>query len=239
MCGGISRTPTQVVPPCSCFAFASRKGVLTNSYLPLMFYNKNINIKKSIIQFGECANDLLEAILEPQLSKTNRFYKNKIIRNMLSMDVCYWILNDCFKLQQDKWVKSMYKNYEYSVQLELFPHILNYILFMMNFWLQEIRKLYGIPSNLNMNVKELFIAKYSTRHILTEFTQDEGFFMINIQLNSESDYANGKIVFQGDEEPIQLCQTDCVVYSGKRSRTPGNVSSGEKYVLSIIIEALI
>ena len=85
----------------------------------------------------------------------------------------------------------------------------------------------------------MFIAKYSTRHILTEFTQDEGFLMINLQLNSDTDYVDGNIVFHGDNEPIRLCQTDCVVYSGKRSRTPGNVSSGEKYVLVIIIESII
>jgi hypothetical protein len=204
-----------------------------------MFHKKNVNIKKSIIQYGESSTDLLEAILEPKLSITNRFYKNKIIRNMLPTDVCFWILNECFKIHPDKWLKPIYANYEYSVNLELFPHILNYILFMMNFWLQEIRKLYGIPSNLNLNVKELFIAKYSTRHILTKFTKDEGFIIMNVQLNSESDYVDGQIVFQNDNAPLRLCHSDCVLYNGKRPRTPGNISSGEKYVLVIIIDAVI
>ena len=158
----------------------------------------------------------------------------------MSPDVTYWILNECFKYSH--WKQSKYKNYEYQVNLETFPHILNYILFIGNFWLLEIRKLYGIPNKLNLNIKEVFISKYTHNKIIKQKSSDGSFLIMNIQLNDKVEYTNGDINFENsmnEEEQIHLNKSDCIIYNGKKMRTPGNVSYGEKYVLVIIIELIL
>jgi len=214
---------------------------LKNTNLMIVRYNKKegINYLKLVSKHGDCIKDFI-SIIDDKLTieQDNVCYKNKIIKNILSPDICYWILNECFIYKL--WKLSTHKNYEYQVNLESFPHLLNYILFVLNFWLIEIRKMYSIPNTLNLNIKEIFIAKYSVNKIIKEKTCDGNFLVMNIQLNDTMEYKDGEIIFNhGTDEIINLNACECIIYNGKKMRTPGNVSYGEKFVLVIMIELLL
>jgi len=202
---------------------------------------EGIDYLKLISEYGDIIKDSLSIINETEIvDKNNIFYRNKIIQNILPKEVCYWILNDCFNYKS--WNSSTYKNYEYQINLETFPHVLNYILFMANFWLMEIRKMYMISSKLNLNIKEYFIAKYTSNKVINEQTADGSFLIMNIQLNDKQEYNDGEIIFTNDndkEDIIKLEISDCIIYNGKKMRTPGYVSKGEKFVLVIIIELIL
>jgi hypothetical protein len=214
----------------------------TDYKLIIIHYIKKegIDYLKLVSECGECIKDIVSIIDNNlKIDEENIFNRNKIIKNLIPVDICYWILNECYK--QINWNVSIHKNYEYQLNLEKFPHILNYILFISNFWLSEIRKLYSMPRKLNLNIKEIFIAKYATNKIVTEKNVDNNFLIMNVQLNDAEDYTDGEIIFNticNNEETVKLNKSDCIIYNGKKQRTPGNVSNGEKFVLVIMIEIL-
>lgn len=208
----------------------------TNTTRVHFIQKEGFDYKKMVSQHGDIINDILNIIDEhSQLTDSNRFYRNKILQNILPREVCYWILNECFKPLE--WKICTHANYEYYVNLESFPHILNYVLFMSHFWFEEIRKQYIIPGSLNLNIKEIFVAKYTTNKVIHTRQGDGGLFCMNIQLNLPSDFKEGTVFFE-EGNSVDLQQGDCLLYNGKRCRTPGYVTDGEKYVLVVMVDIL-
>jgi hypothetical protein len=209
----------------------------TNTTRVHFIQKEGFDYKKMVSQHGDMINDILSIIDSKEtVTESNRFYRNKILQNILPREVCYWILNECFK--PIEWKLCPHANYEYYVNLESFPHILNYMLFMSHFWIEEIRKQYSIPSSLNLNIKEIFVAKYTTNKVIYTKHADGGLFCMNIQLNLPSDFTEGSVLFD-DGYTIDLQQGDCLLYNGKRLRTPGYVTDGEKYVLVTMVDIVL
>lgn len=196
---------------------------------------EGVNYVKLLSEHGEHMKDIISIIdKNSTLCENNIYYKPKIIQNILTPDICHWILNECFK--HVNWKQSTRKNYEYYAILEQFPHILNFILFISNFWLFSIRNMLSIPNKLNLNINEIFLAKYTTNKQINDYNSDGGFLIINIQLNDPDEFSGGEIAFYNENENLQLKKYDCIIYNGKKQRTPGNVSNGEKYMLVLMIE---
>ena len=166
---------------------------------------------------------------------TNRFCKNKIIQNMLSKDVCYWIINECENFQ---WEESKYVNYPTYLSIEKMPAILNFLLFVSNFWLVEIKKLYNCE-NINLNINDLFVSKYTKESISEVMNPDGSFLSLNIYLNSNVDYMNGEICFNDNDQKIMIQQGDVLIYNGKKLRTKGCVNDGAKYVLVFMLDIIL
>ena len=207
----------------------------------------NINIKSSnsekldftILEnkYGNVAKDIFPFInTEIELDENNRFHNNKLIQNMLSKDVCYWIINECEK--QKKWSDSPYVNYKEYLNIETFPAIMNFVLYISGMWLSEIRKLYDIDT-ININIRDIFLAKYikSDNNNFLVRNKDDTFLTLNVQLNSEVDYKGGEITI--DNSKIQTKQGDMLVYNGKKMRTNGMVSDGVKYMLVFFTDIML
>lgn len=164
--------------------------------------------------------------------KSNRFYKNKIIQNILSKDICYWIINECEKVNFEI---SKYHNYNTYLNIEKMPSILNFLLFITNFWLLDIKKIYGCE-NIAYNMYDIFVSKYTKDTVCLDKHQDNSFLTLNIYLNDIIDYKDGEIIFEDESEKIHINQGDMLIYNGKKMRTNGSVSDGVKYILVIMIE---
>jgi hypothetical protein len=172
--------------------------------------------------------------------KKNRFNRNKIIQSVLSKNVCYWIINECEKME---WNESKYSNYNTYINVEKIPSILNFLLFVSNFWLDEIKELYNCK-NVSFNISDAFVSKYTKNVISDAKTNDNSFLTLNIYLNDNIDYKDGEIVFSNDitngisSEKIMINQCDMLIYNGKQLRTNGNVSCGVKYILVLMLEII-
>ena len=188
-------------------------------------------------KYGEVATDIFPFVntdIDEIIDKeTNRFYKNKIIQNILSKDICYWIINEC---EKKEWNVSKYKNYNTSINIETVPSILNFLLFITNFWFMDIKKSYNCNS-ITFNITDMFVSKYTKEKIIEDKYSDGNFLVLNIFLNSIDDYKDGEIVFENDEK-ISIQHCDLLLYNGKRLRTKGSVSDGMKYVLVLMIEII-
>ena len=210
------------------------KIMITNS--SLNFYD--INYLKE--QYGDNAYDLFPFInLHTDIAidiEKNRFVKNKIFKNILSKDVCYWIMNEA---EKHDFKISKYNNYSNYLNIENIPSVLNFILYVSNFWLMEIKKQYNIE-NVELNIFECFIAKYK-KDIINQDMNNDGmnndgcFLSLNIYLNEFIEYKDGEIIFENNEDKFQIGIGDGLLYNGKKNRTNGNVSDGIKYILVLLI----
>lgn len=202
---------------------------------------KNYNDIEYLLQkYGEIANDIYPFVNENvDLSiidfEKNRFYKNKIFQKMLSQDVCYWIINECEKLQ---WETSKYQNYNTYLNIEKIPSIMNFLLFVSNFWLIEIKNIYDCK-NVTFCINDIFVSKFTKEKINNNQNHDNSFLTMNIYLNDTVDYKDGEIIFENDNEKIEIYQSDCLIYNGKKKRTVGSVSDGVKYVLVLMIDIIV
>jgi len=208
----------------------------------------NISIKKEtvidlsslIINHGQIAKDILPFFNnEVYFNNTNRFSRNKMLNNTLANYLCYWIINESEK--KTSWKQSVYKNYKNSLSIEFVPPVLNFVLFISNYWLGEIRTLYDIGNSIHLNIRDIFVSKYNnTEQDKVDNTMndnDNSFLIINIQLSQKTDYIGGDILFD-DGDFISLNQGDMLIHSGKKKRTSGDVTNGEKYILVMIIDIL-
>ena len=188
--------------------------------------------------FGELAQDLFLYInLQTDICDIsgNRFANNKIITNVLSKDVCYWIINESEKID---WETSKYTNFPTYLTLDKIPSVLNFILFISNYWFTEIKKMFQCET-LNFNIVDAFVSKYTKCEIDNIKTKDNVFLTLSIALNDELDYKEGAIVFDDVDEKIIIHQGDMLIYTGKKSRTKGSVSDGVKYILVLLIEIIL
>lgn len=191
----------------------------------------------------EMAKDIFPFVnADVELDKENRFYRNKIVPKILSMDVCYWMINESHK--KNEWEQSSNQNFDQTMNIENLPSVFNYIMFVSNFWLDHVKKLYSI-TNINLNIREIFIAKYTNEHpvvVLNEYNNDETFLSVQVQLNDVVDFRHqGAIRFENENEPddILIQQGDMFVYNGLRPRTNGGITEGEKIVLVFLIDIMV
>ena len=204
---------------------------------------KNFTFLDLTTKYGKNAEDLKPFISDEgadvAMSENNRFNKNVVIRNLLSKDICYWIINETIKY--NRWtVSSVYKNYSANLNVENIPAVLSYVLFVGNFWLQKIKEIYGVPE-IDCNIKDIFISKYTKEEnvVGVSWNKDNTFLSLNLQLNDGVDFQGGEIKFSGGGDDVCnycLQQGEALIYNGKKERTNGAVVYGEKYVLVILVE---
>lgn len=193
--------------------FVLNPGKLSN------LYNEN-NYTKLYETYGSIVDDLIPYIENNQIDSKNRFNRMKVVKNVMSKDVCFWIINECEKQQ---WIDCKYLNYPICVSIEKIPGVLNYVLYTFNYWITHIKSLYEM--NVKLNVKDIFIAKNNNSQKRIEKINDDAFIALNIQL----DDINNSIIYNNDS--IQLEQGDMIVYNKKTLREKCN-----NYVLVIMID---
>ena len=194
-------------------------------------------------KYGELANDIYPLLNNNKLTKTNRFYNNKIVTNVLSKDVCYWIINECEKF--NNWGVSPYNIYDNYLSIQKMPSVSNFIHFMANLYLMQLKKMYDINDNVNLFITDIFMTKYSNKKSINHKKMaDSATFIINIQINDTVDFKGGEIEFISnnseseltvEEDKVLLKQGDMLIYSSSRRRSNGGVTDGEKYVLVFLI----
>jgi hypothetical protein len=202
-------------------------------------------ILKTVLDYGALINKYSKATVDDLLSlvkegmdveESNRFYRNKLLTGVMSKDICYWILNESFKSKL--WQKSPYVEYDKYLKVESIPSVLNFMLFIANFWLMDIRRHYGLEEDIKMNMKDLFICNYTDAlkptTLATETHTEGNSLVITIQLNCPVDFISEGIHFT--DGAIVLQQGDMLIHHGKKNRSNGGVTNGEKFVVVIFLD---
>ena len=184
-------------------------------------FRKN-DITRMYEKYGTMADEILPYIENKQIDENNRFSRIKLIQNVLSKDVCYWIMNEAEKQQ---WSDCKHKNYSSCLSIEKIPAVLNFVIYSCHYWLDNVKQLYDFYDiKLELNIKEIFIAKDDISYV-KEKRNDDAHIIFNIQLNNTTEY------LEYNEKRILLNQGDMIVYNNQTMRTRGN-----NYVLVLMIE---
>lgn len=196
-------------------------------------YNYDFLLKK----LGDITDDIYPFLIkEIEVKDNNIFNRRKIFTNVLSKDVCFWIINESEKIID--WNVDKENNTVY-INIDQIPPVLSYILFILNFLLTTIKKNYNLDLEyLKLNVKDVIVTKYRKDSYSNRMSKDNTFITLVINLNDLKDFKDGEIVFD-DNEKILLNQGDMLLYNGKQNKTIGGVSDGEKYCLIFFIELLL
>lgn len=200
-------------------------------------YRKYIDFNELQTKYGDLAEDLYPLISSQDIQRLNRFSKTKIFLNVLSKDVCYWVINECEKV--NKWNKSPYINFETYLNLEILPSILSYFLFVSNYYLMQIKKGFEIENkDVKFNIKDIFITKVSNNFKYNSNKRIESHFIATIQLNDEKDFQGGLFTFQNDSQDpsIALMQGDMLVFNGNQNLSISQITQGERYLIVFLIE---
>lgn len=176
---------------------------------------KKIDYNDYYEKYGNVTDDLIPFIENKNLQENNRFLRKKLIQNVLSKDVCYWIMNEC---NRNVWNDCPHSNYSTYISIEKIPGVLNFVLFSCHYWLSEVNKLYDM--NVKLNVKQIFISKPTKVHTLKN--TDDAHIILNIQLDNEG------IIDYG--EKILMNQGDMFIYNKQTTRSNGN------YVLVLFVD---
>ena len=192
-------------------------------YAPIDIKNKNTFVKvinnyiktdyTSLYEkYGTIVDDLIPYIENKDFDIGNRFNRMKIIQNVLSKDVCYWIMNEC---EKQIWSDCKHTNYSNYISIEKIPGVLNFVLYSCHYWIAEVKRIYDIE--LDLNIKEIFITKDGCqKRDKKNKKNDDAFIILNIQLNETLE----PLCY--NEDSILLNQGDMIVYNKKTMRDRGN-----------------
>jgi hypothetical protein len=168
---------------------------------------------------------------EPTENENNRFQKIKYLRNCMSHDVCYWIINEALK--SNAWVENPYNFGGDYLCVEHIPSVLNYLLFISNMYLKQLNLSYSLHS-IDFNIKDIFIIRFDNNYVKSKVQMPgDPHFTLCIQINDSKDYKKGNILVHEDNtyNEIQIHQGDLLIYNALKNIYNDTISSGEKYML--------
>ena len=211
------------------------------NFLYDFFYKQqeNINIIKSMLNeeaFSEIKNNNVFVIKSNNLY--NRIVNNKhssnflkeIIKKGMSIDVCYWILNEINK--KNNW--EIRNNISYF-DLENTSSVMSYLFFVIKQWINYIKNELSLNDDFEMNIKNLFVYKFEKKS--SNIFNDHNFLSIHINLSNSKDYKGGEYIINNDEMFI-LEQCDILLYNANYKLNT-QIYDGERYILVITINKYI
>lgn len=210
-----------------------------NTFLFKTLKNNCLDYVTFLEKYGSLSEDLYPIIYtknwnnETPITPSNRFYRNKLLKNVLSLDVCYWILNET--IRKDEWTHMKYDNYYNSLNIELIPSVFNFVLFICNFWFTDIKKVYNIE-NIDFNITSIFISKFVKEHKNNIQNIDGSCLTINLILNNSTDYIGGELYFENTKDNLRVNQGDMICFNGVTPYSHYDISEGEKFVLVIMVD---
>ena len=212
--------------------------VLNNTYEPGTIHYLKIHLNNDydydylLCKYGKIVNDIIDIQKNDVIDVGNRFFNYKIIQNILSKDVCYWIINESEKI--NKWKKCEILEFEYEIDSEFISHVNNFIVYSLHFWLPHFKSVYDIPKNMKINIQSIFISKTENTKVLKKCEFDmKKYIVCVVQLNDICDFQGGE--FSSDATNfIKLNQGDMLVRNNLTSYN--KIDEGVNYSLVFLLE---
>lgn len=172
----------------------------------------------------------------------NRFIQRYVYQNIYSKNVCEWIIFEAEKYAKNNggWTVTRHKNYPTTdLPVLKIGAISNFILLSFNSIFSRIKNSYSLTSNIEFNIKDLFIVKYSTEmQNELEIHNDGSFLSTNILLSSPNDFEGGGTYF-ADGTTTLLEQGDLLVHSGQIKHSGVKITKGTRYILVAFVSVIV
>jgi hypothetical protein len=204
------------------------KFVLDNS---IKEKQKHVELKN---KYGDIMDDF-KAIMDKTIDlKYNRFLQRFTYPNTYSSDICNYIVGECERYAKHNggWAVDRHTSYPTTdLPVDKIPSIFGLILETLKTITARVTASYGLGDKMVINVKDLFVVKYSDdAQNRLEIHCDGSFLSFSILLNDTSEFEGGGTYFD-DGLTCCLNKGDMLLHSGqiKYSRLP--VTKGKRYLL--------
>jgi len=209
------------------------KFVLDNS---IKEKQKHVELKN---KYGDIIDDF-KAIMDKTIDlKYNRFLQRFTYPNTYSSDVCNYIVGECerYATHNGGWTVDRHINYPTTdLPVDQIPTIFGLILETLKTITDRVSASYGLDDKMIINVKDLFVVKYSDdAQNQLEMHCDGSFLSFSILLNDTSEFEGGGTYFD-DGLTCRLDKGGLLLHSGQIKHCGLPVTKGKRYLLVGFLE---
>jgi len=200
--------------------------------------DKSINEKKKEVELKNKYGDIMDDIVEIQDKtidlKYNRFLQRFTYSKVYSPDMCRFIINESENYAKNNggWTTKRHIKYPTTdLPVEKIPSIFGLIIESMNTVLNKVKMSYGLHEDMTINIKDLFVVKYShDAQNSLEMHTDGSFLSFSVLLNDKNEFEGGGTYFD-DGLTCSLDQGDLSIHSSLIKHSGLPVTKGTRYLL--------
>jgi hypothetical protein len=185
-------------------------------------------------KYGVIMDDIREISNDKINLKYNRFLQRFSFPKMYSADMCRYIINECEKYAKlnGGWTTKRHHTYPTTdLPVDKIPSIFGIILETLKTITNKISLSYGLHDDMTINIKDLFVVKYShDAQNQLEMHTDGSFISFNILLNESSEFEGGGTYFE-DGLTSRLEQGDILIHSSRIKHSGLPITKGCRYLL--------
>ncbi len=185
-------------------------------------------------KYGVIMDDILEISNNKIKLKYNRFLQRFSFPKIYSPDMCRYIINECeqYAKHNGGWTTTRHHKYPTTdLPVDKIPSIFGIILETLKTITSKISISYGLHDDMVLDIKDLFVVKYShDAQNQLEMHTDGSFISFNILLNESSEFEGGGTYFD-DGLTSRLEQGDILIHSSRIKHSGLPITAGCRYLL--------
>ena len=187
--------------------------------------------------------DLRKTDIEKLPENLYNLYIPKIIPNVLSNDLCDYIIGESEKYAKnnkdennDGWTISRHKSYPTTdLPVNAIPSLSNLIKSIVYYKIFPYIECYYKVNKYLLSLGDLFVVKYdSAKQKLLQKHKDGNLFSFNILLNDISNFEGGGTIFYNKDDTetiVQNTKGGLVIHSGLQFHAGNQITKGIRYIL--------
>jgi hypothetical protein len=185
-------------------------------------------------KYGVIMDDIREISNDKISLKYNRFLQRFSFPKIYSPDMCRYIINECeqYAKHNGGWTTTRHHKYPTTdLPVDKIPSIFGIILETLKTITSKISISYGLHDDMVLDIKDLFVVKYShDAQNQLEMHTDGSFISFNILLNESSEFEGGGTYFD-DGLISRLEQGDILIHSSRIKHSGLPITAGCRYLL--------
>jgi hypothetical protein len=192
---------------------------------------KQVELKN---KYGDIMDDF-KAIMDKTIDlKYNRFLQRFTYPNTYSSDVCNYIVGECerYASKNGGWTVDRHTKYPTTdLPVDKIPSIFGLVLETLKTITGRVSASYGLDDKMIINVKDLFVVKYSDdAQNQLEMHCDGSFLSFSLLLNDASEFEGGGTYFD-DGLTCRLNKGDMLLHSSQIKHSGLPITKGKRYLL--------
>jgi hypothetical protein len=185
-------------------------------------------------KYGDIMDDF-KAIMDKTIAlKYNRFLQRFTYPNTYSSDMCNYIIGECERYAKHNggWMVDRHTSYPTTdLPVDKIPSIFGLILETLKTITSRVSASYGLDDKMVINVKDLFVVKYSAdAQNQLEMHCDGSFMSFSILLNDTSEFEGGGTYFD-DGLICRLNKGELLLHSSQIKHSGLPITKGKRYLL--------
>jgi len=225
----------------SCYKFNNfiKTTICNKSNTFKFILDKSIKEDKKYAELTKKYGVIMDDIRDIRNNDTNLKYNNRFLQrfsfsNIYSVDMCRYIINESEKYATENggWMTNRHVSYPTTdLPVDKIPSIFGIVLESLNTIMKKISISYELHNDMAINIKDLFVVKYSHEsQNKLETHKDGSFISFNILLNESGEFEGGGTLFD-DGLTYHSEQGNMLIHSSRINHSGLPITKGYRYLL--------